>query len=91
MCCLVGAPPFGTEVSLDINEVLAVGRTVRGIVEGEAVPDTFLPALIELWRQGRLPVDRIMAHYDFDEIERAARDAEQGLVVKPVLRVSAVA
>jgi aryl-alcohol dehydrogenase len=90
VCCLIGAPPFGTEVALDINQVLATGRTVRGIVEGESVPDVFVPTLIELWRQGRFPVDRIMAHYEFDEIDRAALDAEQGRVIKPVLRMSGV-
>ncbi len=31
VCGLIGAPPFGTEVSLDINQVLAMGRTVRGM------------------------------------------------------------
>jgi aryl-alcohol dehydrogenase len=44
--------------------------------------------LIELWQQGRFPVERIMAHYDFGDIEQAARDAEAGTVVKPVLRMS---
>jgi aryl-alcohol dehydrogenase len=86
-CGLIGAPPFGTEVSLDMNEILTAGRTLRGIVEGDSVPDVFLPRLIELWRQGRFPIDRIMTHYDFDEIDRAARDAEEGLVIKPVLRM----
>jgi aryl-alcohol dehydrogenase len=89
VCCLIGAPPFGTEVSLDMNQILAVGPTVRGIVEGESVPDVFLPRLIELWRQGRFPIDRIMTYYDFGEIDRAARDAEQGKVGKPVLRMPA--
>jgi aryl-alcohol dehydrogenase len=87
VCGLIGAPPFGTEVSLDVNQLLAMGRTLRGIVEGQSVPDVFLRALIDLWRQGRFPVDRIMTHYSFDEIERAARDAEEGRVVKPVLRM----
>jgi aryl-alcohol dehydrogenase len=85
-CGLIGAPPFGAEVSLDVNQMLALGSTLRGIVEGESVPDVFLPRLIELWRQGRFPVDRIMTHYDFDAIDRAARDAEEGRVIKPVLR-----
>jgi aryl-alcohol dehydrogenase len=88
VCGLIGAPPFGTEVSLDMNEVLARGRTLRGIVEGQSVPDVFIPRLIELWRQGRFPVDRLMTHYDFADIERAARDAEEGNVVKPVLRMA---
>jgi aryl-alcohol dehydrogenase len=87
VCGLIGAPPFGTEVSLDMNQILAMGRTVRGIVEGQSVPDVFLPRLIELWRQGRFPVERLMTHYSFEEIDQAARDAEEGKVVKPVLRM----
>ena len=87
ICGLIGAPPFGTEVSLDVNLMLAMGRTLRGIVEGESIPDVFLPRLIELWRQGRFPVDRIMTHYSFADIDQAARDAEEGRVVKPVLRM----
>jgi aryl-alcohol dehydrogenase len=86
-CGLIGAPPFGTEASLDVNQILALGRTLRGIVEGEAVPDVFLPRLIELWQQGRFPVDRIITHYDFEEIDQAAADAEAGRVIKPVLKM----
>jgi aryl-alcohol dehydrogenase len=87
VCGLIGAPPFGTEVSLDMNQILAMGRTLRGIVEGQSVPDVFLPRLIELWRQGRFPVERLMTHYSFEDIEQAAHDAEEGKVVKPVLRM----
>ena len=58
--------------------MLAMGRTLRGIVEGQSIPDVFLPRLIELWRQGRFPVDRLMTYYSFEDIDRAARDAEEG-------------
>lgn len=84
-CGLIGAPPFGAHASIDVNQVLALGRTLRGIVEGEAVPDVFLPRLIELWQRGRFPVERIMSRYDFDDIDHAAHDAEAGRVIKPVL------
>ena len=87
-CGLIGAPAFGTEVSLDVNTVLIGGRTVRGIVEGDSVPNVFLPRLVELWKQGRFPVERFMTFYDFDQIEQAARDAEEGRVVKSVLRMN---
>lgn len=86
-CALVGAPALGAEVSLDMNQILGLARTVRGIIEGESVPAVFLPRLIELWRQGRFPVDRIITHYDFDQIDMAAHDAEAGRVIKPVLRM----
>jgi aryl-alcohol dehydrogenase len=86
-CGLIGAPPLGTEVSLDVNLVMAIGRTGRAIVEGQSVPDVFLPRLIELCGQGRFPVDRIMTHYSFDDIHQAALYADEGRVVKPVLRM----
>jgi aryl-alcohol dehydrogenase len=85
---VIGAPAFGTEVSLDVNTILTGGRVVRGIVEGDSVPELFLPLLHRLWEQGRFPVDRLMRFYDFDDIEQAARDAESGQTIKAVLRMA---
>jgi len=82
---VIGAPPFGTEVSLEVQSILSVGRSIRGIVEGDSVPELFLPMLIDLWQQGRFPVDRMMVNYDFDRINEAAHDAETGATIKPVL------
>jgi aryl-alcohol dehydrogenase len=86
-CGIIGAPAFGTEVSLDVNTLLVAGRTVRGVVEGDSVPQLFLPRLVRFWEQGRFPVERLMAHYDFDRIEEAVAAAGSGAVVKPVLRM----
>jgi aryl-alcohol dehydrogenase len=88
VCGLVGAPPLGTEEALDVNGLLSTGRTVRGIVEGHSVAPTFIPQLVDLWRDGRLPIDRLVRAYDFDEINEAADAALAGDVVKPVLRMS---
>ncbi len=86
-CGVIGAPPFGEEVSLDVNMLIAHGRTVRGIVEGDSVPANFIPRLISLWERGRLPVDRLVRTFDFDRINEAAESAERGEVVKPVLKL----
>ena len=85
---VIGAPALGTEVSLDVTTILTGGRVVRGIVEGDSVPDVFLPRLAELHRQGRFPVEALLTFYDFDQIEQAARDAEAGRTIKAVLRMS---
>jgi aryl-alcohol dehydrogenase len=84
-CGLIGAPPLGTEEPLDVNAVLALGRGIKAIVEGHSVPTIFIPKLIDLWRAGRLPIDRLVRTYDFDQINQAAEDALAGEVVKPVL------
>jgi aryl-alcohol dehydrogenase len=87
VCGLIGGPPLGTEERLDVNGLLSTGRTVRGLVEGHSVPQTFIPKLVDLWRAGRLPIDRIVRAYDFDQINEAADAALAGDVVKPVLRI----
>jgi aryl-alcohol dehydrogenase len=65
--------------------LLAGGRQLRGILGGDAHPALFLPRLIDYWRQGRFPFDRLLAFYRFDEIARAFDDVHHGRVIKPVL------
>ena len=86
-CGSIGAAAIGTDVSLDMATILTAGRGLRGIVEGDSVPQTLLPRLIELWSQGKFPVERMMEFYDFDQIDEAARLAEEGKVIKPVLKI----
>jgi aryl-alcohol dehydrogenase len=86
VCGLLGVVPPGTEVSLDMDLIMN-GRTVRGVLGGDAIADLFIPKLIELYRQGRFPFDRMITFYPFDEIDRAAGDMAKGQVIKPVLRL----
>ena len=86
VCGLLGTVPPGTEVALDMDLIMN-GRTVRGIIEGDAIPDLFIPKLIELYRQGRFPFNQLIKFYPFEEINQAVEDMEKGLVVKPVLRI----
>jgi aryl-alcohol dehydrogenase len=82
---VIGAAPPGAEAVFDHTSVLSLGRVIRGIVEGDSVPELFIPTLLDLWRLGKLPVDRMMVTYDFDRINEAVHDAEAGTTIKPVL------
>ncbi len=84
-CGLIGVAPFGAEVSLDMQNILN-GRTIKGVVEGDSVPDIFIPQLIELNRQGRLPFDKMIKFYPMDQINQAAEDSEKGITLKAILR-----
>jgi aryl-alcohol dehydrogenase len=86
VCGLLGVVPPGTEVGLDMDLIMN-GRTVRGILAGDSVSDLFVPKLIELYRHGRFPFDRLITFYPFEEINRAVEDMEHGRVIKPVLRM----
>jgi len=84
ICGIIGVAPLGTEVSLDMNGLL-FGRTVRGIIEGDSIPDVFIPQLVELWRQDRFPFDRLIRKYPLSQIEAAVHASESGEVLKAVL------
>jgi aryl-alcohol dehydrogenase len=71
----------------DLFHILSGGRSVRGILGGDASPGLFIPLLIEYYRQGRLPFDRLIRFYPFADIARALADCEHGTTVKAVLRM----
>jgi aryl-alcohol dehydrogenase len=70
---------------------LSEGRKTLGIIQGDAVPQRFIPKLIDLYRAREFPFDRLVKFYDFSEINRAIADAKRGLTIKPVLRMSRIA
>jgi aryl-alcohol dehydrogenase len=41
--------------------------------------------MVEWWRAGKLPVERLVTQYPLDKINDAEQDAASGAVVKPVL------
>ncbi|MEN3279818.1 MAG: aryl-alcohol dehydrogenase [Solirubrobacteraceae bacterium] len=85
---LIGGAPQGTEAPIDMNNLL-FGRTVRGIVQGDSIPQLFVPQLIEMYRAGDFPFDRLVRFYEFEEINQAVADTRSGTTVKPILRVTA--
>ena len=87
VCGLIGVALQGVEAHLEMDRILN-GRTLRGIVEGDSIPDIFIPQLIELHKQGRFPFDRMITSYPFEDINTAAEDSEKGKVLKAVLKIS---
>jgi aryl-alcohol dehydrogenase len=84
-CAVIGAPPMGAEVSLDVNSLIP-GRRVVGVTEGDSDPETLIPLLARLYAEDRLPLDRLVTHYPFTDIEKAAHDVHTGTTIKPILR-----
>ena len=75
----------GADPTLDVTDLIGGGKTVRGTIEGDADPQTFIPQLIEWYQDGRLPMDRIVTAFPFTEIDRAVAGMLDGTAIKPVL------
>jgi aryl-alcohol dehydrogenase len=65
--------------------ILSKNVTYFGLAEGASNPPVFIPQLVEYYKQGRLPVDKLVKFYDFKDIDQAFEDSHSGVAIKPIL------
>lgn len=83
---IVGVTP---EMSLDVhNDLMAEGKSMIGVIEGDSVPRVFIPKLVEFFKAGKFPFDKLVKFYSFDQINQAFEDSANGTAVKPILRLA---
>lgn len=83
---IVGVTP---EMNIDVhNDLMAEGKAMIGVIEGDSVPRVFIPKLIEHYKAGRFPFDKLIGYYDFKDINQAFEDSQQGTTIKPVLTLA---
>ncbi|WP_368453863.1 NAD(P)-dependent alcohol dehydrogenase [Streptococcus sobrinus] len=79
---------FTPEMAIDIhNEIMSVSKSLIGVVEGDSVPQVFIPRLVEFYKQGRFPFDKLVKFYDFEDINQAFNDSADGSVIKPIVKI----
>ena len=55
------------------------------MIQGSSVPQVFIPKLIQLWKDGRFPMDKLMRNYSLSDINQGFEDSAGGTVIKPVI------
>ena len=81
----VAAPNFGAPYHFNSTQLLVKGITLVGVLQGQSIASEFLVRLLDYWKAGQLPIDRIINTFDFEDIGSALRSLENGAIVKPVL------
>lgn len=79
-CATLGFRGPRNPVTVDQGRLL-FGRSLHGVIEGDADPRTFIPQLIERGITAAL----FSTPYAFADIGRALADARSGITIKPVL------
>jgi aryl-alcohol dehydrogenase len=85
---LVAQHSMEQRASFNLIELISTGRTIRGIVEGDSDPDTFIPLLIDYFMEGRFPADRLVKFYEFEQLNQALEDQHAGRAIKPIVRIA---
>ncbi|KLU54988.1 hypothetical protein EL84_23095 [Paenibacillus sp. VT-400] len=78
-CGVGGNRPHLTDT--EINE----GKTWGEVDEGAAIPQVFIPQLIQYARDGAFPFAQLIRYFPLEEIHTAMDLARQGKIIKPVL------
>lgn len=82
---LVGASALGTESTIDIGTQLLSGQKISLVIEGDSMPQVFIPELIHLHQAGLFPFDRLVKSYPLEQINQAFDDSHSGGTLKPVV------
>ena len=80
---LVGASSERS-ISLDVMSILS-GQVIRGVTEGDADPQRFIPFLVDEFLSGAFPIDRLTGCYPFERINDAVADGLSGRTIKPII------
>jgi aryl-alcohol dehydrogenase len=82
-CALVSLSA-ASKLEIDYS-VMTAGRSIQYVFEGDSIPGILIPRLIELYKNGLFPFDRLIKFYDLDDINQAVSDSENGTTLKAVI------
>ncbi len=75
----------GGEPGVPLGSLMIGGKSVRGIIQGDASGTLGLQRLLELHEAGVFPFERLVRTYPFERVNDALEDSLNGETVKPVL------
>jgi aryl-alcohol dehydrogenase len=81
----LGVPRNDKPIEADMFQMLLKGQSMMGVVQGDSVPQIFIPLMIDLYMSGMFPFDRMITKYKFHQINEAIEDQKNGKVAKVVL------
>jgi len=83
---LVGVPTPDMTVALPMIDFFGRGGSLRSSWYGDCLPERDFPMLIDLWQQGRLPLEKFVTErIALDEVEQAFHTMHTGGVLRSVV------
>jgi Zn-dependent alcohol dehydrogenase len=87
--CIVGLAPQGAEVPVNMLDLVTYERTIVGSAYGSLTPRLLVPRIIELYRQGRLPLHRLISdRFGLEEIDAAFAKARRSEGLRSILEIA---
>ena len=85
---LIGIPRADAEVSFPALPFPRMERRVLGSIYGSTVPDRDFPEIVERYRRGELPIDRLISHrFPLEDIGEAFGLLRRGVTLRAVVEM----
>ena len=82
----IGLAPVGSPAPVDLNDLVRSEKTLKGSIYGSTRPQADFPRLFELYRRGRLPLDRLVTkEWPLHQINEAYEGLIAGTEARSVL------
>ncbi|KAL4757558.1 NAD(P)-dependent alcohol dehydrogenase [Aspergillus foveolatus] len=65
---LIGVPPMQYELGIGVVQHINTGRAVVGCIEGDCVPGEAVPKLVQWYREGRFPIEKLITYFEVREL-----------------------
>jgi S-(hydroxymethyl)mycothiol dehydrogenase len=83
---LVGVPTPGMRLEMPLLDFFSRGGTLKSSWYGDCLPERDFPVLIDLFLQGRLPLDKFVTErIALDDVEKAFHTMHAGEVLRSVV------
>lgn len=83
--CQVGTPPFDFVMNVAWFEFMMSGKELIASIEGLAYPPEYVPKMIQWYREGRFPIDKMIKLMPAGEFQQGLHEMHEGTTIKPVL------
>lgn len=84
--CIVGASLPEDRVALSAYDLFMNGKTLVGCQYGSVVPERDFPLLLDLWRAGRLPLQKLITRrVQLEQVNEAFDDLVHGVGIRTVI------
>jgi Zn-dependent alcohol dehydrogenase len=81
----VGTGMPNSTLSIHLQTFMVSGKQYFGAVQGHAKTEEYIPQMVDWWKNGLFPVEKLVKHFDYKDFAHAIKAMETGDTIKPVI------
>lgn len=81
----IGVPSMDAQLTLPFYPLLSQSKSIECIILGDTTGQEWVPKMIQWWREGKFPIEKLVKFYPVKDAQEALHGMESGVAIKPVL------